>query len=437
MTRRILVALTVVLSTIVAPRALADTRVTVHDFYGPNANRVREDVVNLLERQSGITIVSKGQIETAAEKLGVDPFSPEGRKVLSRELQLSAWMTGRVQKQAGKLKLTVVVYDGAQHSRVGRAQLTGSSASKLSAQIKSYLWKKSGNAIMHASAPNGAGYSAVAENVTAASATSSPDMVVTPAEASQNRDDGELANARADGRKPEGEKLRAFIGLGSPYRSLSYHEPVTSNLGNYQLSGAPMAEINVAFHPGRFATTAWPSWFGIDAGAQIALNTPSVDSEGSQFRSRYDAFRVGLVMRVPVGPHYISAFSGYAMNRFSITPQKEGGGSPAPSVDYRTIRSGAAVEFAVSNALMLGADAAWLNFLSVGDIGQWFPRTTAGGMELAMFATYSVTPAVFARASAAYQRTFFDFNSRPGDKNIAGGATDQYLALSLGAGVNL
>jgi hypothetical protein len=59
-----------------------------------------------------------------------------------------------------------------------------------------------------------------------------------------------------------------------------------------------------------------------------------------------------------------------------------------------------------------------------------------------MDATYAVTPRFFARAFSNYQRVFFDFNSKPGDKDrdgvrLAGGATDTYLTFGLGAGVRL
>jgi len=428
MTRNIVSLLIAALCTLVASQARADIRVTVHDFRGPNAIRVRDDVVNLLERQSGVIIISKGQIESAAKKLGVDRLSPDGRQMLARELQLSAWMTGQVQRRNGKLRLTVEVFDGAQHTRVGRAQLIGSSAAKLSAAIKDRLWQKSGPAIMEASAPVSASGS------DKDSAAARADIVVTQTEADSFRDKSDSEGSRSTGKA---EVLRAFVGVGSPYRSLAYNEPVTSSLGDYQLSGAAMADINVAFHPARLLTDGWPAWFGLDARAQITLSSPTLDRDGNQFKSRYDAFHLGARMRVPLGSHYVSAFSGYGMNRLAISAQKEGVSSPTPNVDYRSIRSGLGMELALSDSLMLGLDAAWLRLLSVGEIGKWFPRASAGGVELALIGTYRTTEASFIRASAAYQRTFFDFNSRAGDKNVAGGATDQYLAVSLGMGVSL
>jgi hypothetical protein len=78
-----------------------------------------------------------------------------------------------------------------------------------------------------------------------------------------------------------------------------------------------------------------------------------------------------------------------------------------------------------------------LNFLSVGDIANWFPRATAAGIELSLASTYRVTGNIYTRLTAVYSRAFFDFHAQPGDKYVAGGALDQTLALALGVGVQL
>jgi hypothetical protein len=476
MPRIIVAILTAALCTLFTPNAKADTRVSVHDFYGPNADKVRDDVVNLLERQSGVTIISRSQIENAAEKLGVDPFSPAGRIALGRELQLSAWMTGVVKKHSGKLKLTVVVYDGTQHVLVGRTRLSGSTTSKLAYAINRSLWRKSRYAIMRASAAGGAvplNAKAIAETTpaealepaatpaaageSAAVETASADgMEITPAEAEAPAAaetasaSSEVASTGAERRdtydesidegpepRKKGESFRASLGFGSPYRNLAYSSPITSSLGNYQMSGAPMLDLNLVFFPARPFTDGVASWFGLDVRGQVAFSTPTVDRDGNKFKSSYDAYHVGLRARVPVASHSISAFSGYAMNRFEVTSTNKEVRAPTPSTDYRMIRTGAGAEFALTDTFLLGAEASILQFLSVGDIGRWFPRASAGGFEVAAAATYSLTQGIFARAAASYQRTSFDLNPRPGDQYAARGAIDQYLALSVGAGLRL
>jgi len=426
MFRQLIPIMFLALCALVPSQARADTRVTVHDFYGPNAARMRADVVSLLERQVGVTLVSPGEIETTAKKLGVDPFSPEGRRMLARELQLSAWLTGMVKRQSGRMTLTLLVFDGAEHARIGRTQLSGASLRQLSARIKGQLWDKAQQVILGAAPPE------AAKNVTEVPAVSSAqadqtDMVVSADESDRN----------GEPRARPGEALRVFVGVGSPYRSLAYSEAVTQNLGDYQLSGTPLADLQLALFPMRLTTNSWISWLGLDARVQLALAAPTRDRDGNQFKSRYDSFHVGLRARIPLGQHYVSVFSGYALNHFTITPQASSVPAPAPSTDYRSIRSGLGGELSLTDSLQLGLDAAYLNILAVGEIGRWFPRSTAGGVELGLFATYAITQGVHARLSAAYQRTFFDFHAQPGDKNIAGGAIDQYLALSLGAGIQL
>lgn len=410
--------------------ARADARVVVHDFHGPVAQRVRDDVVTLLERQSSVTLISQGQLEGSARKLGVDPESPEGRAALARELKLSAWMTGVIKRQGGALRLTITVYGGAQHSLLGRASLTARTASQLSGEIREHLWRKSRRAILLASAPEAPG-SAVADSQSEAAASGAP-LPSTASDTSKKDSFDDAAQEHA-----RGDSLRAFIGVGSSYRRLAFSDVITSSLGDYQLSGAPMVDLSAAFYPARPFTSDWISWLGLDVRAQVAITTPTVDRDGNQFKSRYSAYHVGARVRAPIGDHYLSAFSGYAVNTLEIAPEAPNLLSPTPSIDYRMIRSGLSADFTVSDTVRLGLDGAWLHLLSVGEIGRWFPRSSAGGLELAVFATYNLTQHVFARASGAYQRTFFSFNPQPGDQNVAGGATDQYLAVSVGAGVIL
>ena len=441
---RNLAVLTAVICIFVTSQVRADLRVAVDEFSGPRANLLRANVVTLLERQSGVTVVAPEQIVNAAHGLGVDSLSPAGRMALARELQLSAWITGMVKKHSGELKLSLAVFDGAQHALVGRTSLTARSVSELSDEVRDHLWNKSRRALLGAAAPRDLNGQAAQNGAKALESDAS--MTGTAVDELRASSSGATATIQSDSADEEthkhgqgrGELLSAFIGLGSPYRSLAFSDPVTPSLGDYELGGAPMVDLSMAIYPARAFTADWTSWLGLEAAAQITASTPAADRDGKQFNTRYDAYRVGLRGRVPVGDrYYVSVFSGYAMNRFAISPVSNGILLPAPSVDYRMIRTGLGAEFAFSQAFALAVDGAWLNLLSVGEIGKWFPHATAGGIELAMFATYNMTQRVFARVSAAYQRTFFDFNPRLGDEKVAGGATDEYFAMSIAAGVIL
>jgi hypothetical protein len=233
------------------------------------------------------------------------------------------------------------------------------------------------------------------------------------------------------------DALQMLAGMGSPYRSLAYSDPLSEALGDYQLAGAPMVDLTLSYYPGRHFTRGWPSFLGLDVAAQTAIGTTTVDGEGNESETRYGAYRIGLRGRLPLGSHVLSLFSGYAMQRFRLVEKDAEGEPPVPDVDYRVVRTGGGAAFSLSEALTLGIDAAWLHVLSVGEIGAWFPRATAGGLELAAHATFALTRHLFARLSASYQRMYFDFHAQPGDARVAGGATDQLLTMAVGAGVSL
>ena len=401
----------------------ADTRVTVHDFYGPNAARMREQVVAVLE-DKGLKVVDAAEIESAAAKLKVDRFSPDGRKALAKELGLAAWMTGMLQKKRGKLSLTLVLYDGKERGRLARTRFVASNARQLSSAVKGSLWNKAGSALSELEAP--AGQSSQQVEVAAASRGSERDSAPRMAAESERERDA-----------ARGEALRVFIGVGSPFRSLSYEDALSPGLGDYRLNAAPVADVAVALFPGRFAGAGPLSWFGIEARGQFGLSSPSFNQGGNEFRSRYDSLHASVRARLPLGAHHVSLFSGYSLSRFAIKSEADGVAAPTPGVDYRSIRSGVGTELALSGSMRVAFDAAWLNFLSVGEIARWFPRATAAGLELSLAGTYRVTSNIFTRVSAVYSRAFFDFNAQRGDTYIAGGALDQSLALALGVGMQL
>jgi hypothetical protein len=472
-TRTISTFLILALCSLLASAARAETRLTVHDFYGPEGNSLRGDVEAVLRRQQGLTLVPKHDVDNTARDLGVDAFSPEGRKIIARELKLSAWIMGVVKKSGGKLKLTVVMYDGAEHARIGRAVLAGRSTEVLRGAVKRELWQQSRNALAMALAPLPAGRGEFASDVpegaraptlpappgaaeeqnptaaegetTSTDSAAAPEVpfLYTPPPGTDNEKPPVHFPSQPDSmpeqssRSKRPESLQMFVGVGSPYRSFTYSDPISPELGDYTLSGVPMFDLSLAYYPARAFTDGWASWLGLDTSAQLAIGSSSVDRDGNKYKSRYDAYRVGMRGRVPVSKHYISAFCGYAMSRFSTEAETEGVEAPTPDVDYRMIRSGAGTELRLPRAIVLGMDAAWLHMLSVGEIGAWFPRTTAGGVEFALFATYPLSQHFFARLTGSYVRHFFDFNSQPGDERVAGGATDQYLTASLSIGVGL
>lgn len=428
--------------------AAAESRIAVQEFRGHHGDDVRDEVARVLALQKDVTVVPAREVSARARSLGADLHTPAGRLAVARELSLSAWVAGTVKKRHHKLKVYVDVYDAAANTRIGRVTVAERSVHEVKTALREDLWERSRDAVQLATAPlpdgrgpldgqapsDGAEEPTVEDGGDTRVASAKTVSSAATRNATLAQDDSSLMNAP---RRRERDTLRAAVGVGSPYRTLSYSDPVTQTLGDYRLGGALMVDLGAVYYPGRHFTDGWGSWLGLDVATQLARGSRTEDSAGNAFESKYSAFRLGLRGRVPVGKHAVSVFSGYAVNKLSIAAVEGDAASPTPNVDYRMLRSGLGTELALGRRFGLGFDAAYLHMLSVGQLGEWFPRATARGMELALSATYAVTHYLFARVAASYVRSAFDFKSQPGDTYAAGGATDQFLTASMGMGVNL
>jgi hypothetical protein len=457
--------------------ARAETRVAVHDFYGPQGERLRLDVAELLVKHHGLTVVPHRRVEELGRTLEVDPFSPEGRMRIARELGLSAWLTGVVEVHHHHARLRVVIYDGADHHRMGGANLEARTLKKLRSELKRSFWQLARSAILESLAPLPPGRGPVdtppqetsvakrepaveppEEQVSSTStdaaymkprgtlpikssrsaptsaAYSEPAQTLTVARLGDRRDGASEQELRR--RAPISDGLRLTLGIGTPMRGLRYSDALSEGLTNYSAPASALIDAAAVSYPLQAVTSRWPSRIGLDAAAQGALGGSQRDDAGYTYKSRYNAFRFGVRARLPVGSHFVHAFTGYALLRGSVDTQSDAPRG-TPNVDYRALRSGLGAELNVTRGISVGLDAAWWSMLSAGEIGQWFPRATVNGLELALQASYALTQHCFARLASSYRRFAFDFHARPGDERVAGGATDQTLAVTAGMGVSL
>lgn len=457
MKTKLSILLTLLLSSSIVGSARAESRIAVHDFYGPYAAELRDRVAALLTNQEGVTVAAKSEIDRLAVELHADPFLPEGRRLISRPGQLSAWLTGVVEIEKRRVCLTIIVYDGAEHDRMGRAVIKARTIKRLKTQLQQRLWEELRAPILASVSPLPEGRAPIESTTTDDAVAKAPVSTrpgveevrsapthaayMEPAEGlvvsrfGETQQDDSAAEARK--RRQHQDPLRFSLGLGSPRRSLRYSDPLSSGLNDYQLGGSPMLDATVVYYPAQHFTNTWPSYFGIDLAAQGALGASSTDSYGNRYESSYDAYRLGVRGRVPVGAHFVSAFVGYSILRGSVARREGESAVDTPGVDYRALRSGVGAELKLADGVSVATDFAWLTMLSVGELGTWFPRATASGLELALHASYALSEHFFARLSGSYRRAVFDFHAQPGDPRVAGGATDDVLTLSAGAGVSL
>jgi hypothetical protein len=81
----------------------------------------------------------------------------------------------------------------------------------------------------------------------------------------------------------------------------------------------------------------------------------------------------------------------------------------------------------------LHASLDYLKVLSAGALtSTTFPHASANGLDAALGAGYEIGRTFELQASASLRRYGFDMRSQPGDRVVAGGASDQYLSMVFG-----
>lgn len=451
----------------------ADTRVVVRNFTGPSAPMVRKEVVRVLSHQNGVKVVDTGAADSAARRRSVDLDGAAGKHEVAREIEIMAWVEGKVERRAGKLHTRIVVIDASTNDETAKMVLVKKKPKQVTLALRKQLWKRIGTAIKRSSAPDGNSEPAQEEESPAVASAdevaddSEADSEEQAADGSEEPTERSVASAsaaseseagkdsevipglrpmqssqqvdgdQASGRSDHGPTaIEITVAMAVLNRSLRFNQPLTPELSDYSLGAAPVADMGMQLYPGAFFSDGWPSYIGLDVNAQLGFGVESQNTEGTRFPTKYDAYSASLIGRYPFGRHDVHALVGYGVQRFRVSDSTTGVEAPVPDVDYRAARFGGGGKFQMMSRLALGLDATWLMINSFGELGsaEWFPGITGSGLQGELFADVSMWKTLCARASVSYQREFFSFNSNPGDTRVAGGASDDYIYASLGLG---
>jgi hypothetical protein len=85
-------------------------RIAVAQFQAPNAARARSAVLETLSDHDDVEVVALEDIAVAGKRVGADPTTPAGRRKLSEELGIEAWLDGTVED--GLARFTLHAPDG-------------------------------------------------------------------------------------------------------------------------------------------------------------------------------------------------------------------------------------------------------------------------------------------------------------------------------------
>jgi hypothetical protein len=123
-------------------------RLGIGELHAPARSDARGAVLEALSARSEVEIVGYEDVKMAGKQLGVDPASARGRKRISAELGVYAWIEGEVSaRNEGRLRLVDV--DG--HT-LATLRVSADDGSALEAAIRANLWSALGRFVSDSAA---------------------------------------------------------------------------------------------------------------------------------------------------------------------------------------------------------------------------------------------------------------------------------------------
>lgn len=234
---------------------------------------------------------------------------------------------------------------------------------------------------------------------------------------------------------PRPVALDAALGLRLTHRALRWSDNLFGEQRDYTAPVAPYLTLDAQWFPAAHVTEGWPAHVGVYASGAVAVGVDSTDSRGRRFDTTAYELRAGVLGRVPLGLHALTAGVGYERRSFEVTAA-EGAGDPddagVAGVTYDALSLDVDARLRATRRVSLSVGATGSLPLRFGDLeDRLFPAVTGASFELRGGVSWRADAGVELRAIASYRRYFLAMNPAPGDRWIAGGLVDEFASLTL------
>ena len=442
-------------------RAAGPKRLGVLTFRGPGEAATRRAVMKA-GQTNRYQVIGGHQINRTAGKLGVKLDSSDGFKAVSKELNISAFVSGEVTSK----KATLTVRSGADGSVSAEAGWSGPNPRGLAAAVARNFWKRLGGAIERGRPPAGSKQSAVAEEESIAPAADEAEPGNQAQERSSDEGSAPSTGDRGKSDRPSGDDhdqpgsettvsrkaelderpggagptaLDVAVGPRILTRSLSYNQDIYGRNSRYSLPGAPALALQAELYPAALKMGGQLANLGLTADLEylIPVVTTAAPTGNGSYGTDSLAWAVGAKFRLPFG---LFVAAGYGDQSYSLKPKNGATGIDVPKVDYRYVRGGAGIRYQLAGGVALMGEVAYLQCLSLGQIGQdpFYKNAKGAAFEAGVGVGYRFKPRFEVRAGAELLRFGLDFRQKASDfpatvntdgtTKIAGGAIDQYLS---------
>jgi hypothetical protein len=114
-------------------------RVAVAAFEAPSSSQGRSLVLETLSQHDDVEVVALEDIAMAGKRLQADPSDPSGRRKLSEELGIDAWIDGTIEDETARIRMSTP-----EGRSLGVANVKGKSSSAVEAALGTQMWKALG-----------------------------------------------------------------------------------------------------------------------------------------------------------------------------------------------------------------------------------------------------------------------------------------------------
>jgi len=380
--------------------------------------------------------VSTKDVDSAADRLGADVDSADGRVKVARELEIDAWVQGRVDKAGRNWALVLSVAPGETGQFGEAAELTARNQGQLTRAARAKAYKELSSALDAARRPEPEPEPEPEPVVEEETEPEEEDVAEQPEESApqDDSDSDDLPMA-----------LALELGAGGFSRDFEYRENL-SGLPVYDIAIPPLAYVGLQWFPAAHFSDGAAAHVGLRAHGQMAFGLSSGLEQGSneEFATSSTLLELGLRGRLPLGSLQLGADISYGSHTYKIdsADTEMGPLDPGiPSAAYSYLRFHIDASLALGDSASIGIGLGLLPMLGLGEIERWYPQ--AGGLAMEgdinfayqLFSSFDLVASIGARRYAiTIDPTVDDVtDNRP----IAAGLVDQYIFGLLGLRLRL
>ncbi len=236
---------------------------------------------------------------------------------------------------------------------------------------------------------------------------------------------------------PTRESFRASVGYRGFNRSLSFVGDTSNQLAQYSTPFAGGVSVDARWFPAASMGDSFAGNIGLFGQGDFSLGLTS-QLDTSNFATRSDRIRAGLVVRIPISSFSLLPHAGISSHSFSIAPTAANSSVTRPNIPdvaFFGVRGGIGANIALGSRVAVDLNTGFTYNLRKGEVesARFFPGANAIAFDAAAGLSFQLMEHFDLRLGVDFTRYILTFPASPTALFTATGAGDQYLGASLSA----